>query len=71
MGQGCTKLIDKLSKIQDPLRLVHMTHTGYNRTYVSFQYTGRFFMMLVLNYTAVLLMSGTCYVTAVLECVDW
>jgi len=28
-------------------------------------------MMLALNYTAALLMSRTCYVTAVLECVEW
>jgi len=28
-------------------------------------------MMLTLNYAALLLMSGTCYVTAVLECVEW
>jgi hypothetical protein len=28
--------MDELSKIQDPLRLPHMSHTGYNRTQVSF-----------------------------------
>jgi len=28
-------------------------------------------MMLALNYTAALLMSRTCYVTAVVQCVEW
>jgi len=28
-------------------------------------------MMLALNYTAALLMIRTCYVTAVLDCVEW
>jgi len=70
-GQGCPNCTDKLYTIQEPLRLVHMSHTGYSRTHVSFQYTGRFFMMLALNYTAALLMIRTCYVTAVLDCVEW
>ena len=57
--------------MQDPVQLVHMSHAGYNKTHVSLQYTGSFFMMLALNYTAVLLMSGICYVAVVLECVQW